>query len=98
RQPLELVRSTMNGPAAKEIVEKSFPAEPFDGMLGKPLLVAGRTTTGGKLTTADLKGKVILIDFWATWCGPCNAEIPRIRELYKTYHSQGLEIVGVDGD
>ena len=40
----------------------------------------------------------MLVDFWATWCGPCNAEIPRVKELYKAYHAKGFEIVGVDCD
>jgi len=43
----------------------------------------------------DLKGKVVLINFWATWCGPCRMEIPDFNELYDKYKDQGLEILGI---
>lgn len=51
---------------------------------------------GGKIKLSDkLKGKVTLIDYWATWCKPCVAEIPHFVELYKQYKDKGLEIVGL---
>ena len=93
-----VIRKTLKSPTAKQIAAELDPAGAQRDLLDKPLVVAGRTTTGGKLTTADWKGKVVLVDFWATWCGPCNAEIPRVKQLYKTYHAKGLEIVGVDCD
>ncbi|HUO07557.1 MAG TPA: TlpA disulfide reductase family protein [Phycisphaerae bacterium] len=85
-------------PAAKQITADADVDQAKKDMLGKPLEVAGRTTTNGHLSTTELKGKVVLVDFWATWCGPCNAEIPRVKDLYKNYHAKGLEIVGVDCD
>jgi len=95
---VQVIRKSMTGDAAKRIAAELDPNGALRELLDKPLVVAGRTTAGKSLTTADLKGKVVLVDFWATWCGPCNAEIPRVKDLYKTYHAKGLEIVGVDCD
>src|SRR5690348_16763725 len=50
------------------------------------------------LTIAKYKGKVVLIDFWATWCGPCVAELPNVLKTYTKYHNQGFEIIGISLD
>ena len=46
----------------------------------------------------DLRGKVVVVDFWATWCGPCVAEIPEMQRLYAKYHDRGVEFLGVSHD
>lgn len=56
------------------------------------------TTDGKTLKLSDLKGKVVIIDFWATWCSPCRKGIPDLIELKKKYGAKGFEIVGVSVD
>ena len=56
------------------------------------------TPEGESISLYDIKGKVKLIDFWASWCGPCRDENPHVVEIYKEYHPKGLEIFGVSLD
>jgi len=53
---------------------------------------------GNKISLSDLNGKVIFLNFWATWCGPCKAEIPHFIEAYKEYKDKGMEIIGISVD
>ncbi len=52
--------------------------------------------SGGSLTMAQLRGKPVFMDFFATWCPPCNDEAPEVNAAYKAYASQGLQVIGVD--
>ena len=57
-----------------------------------------KTPEGTELSLSDLRGKVVLIDFWASWCGPCRRENPHVVKLYEKYKDQGFEILGVSLD
>jgi thiol-disulfide isomerase/thioredoxin len=54
-------------------------------------------SVGGEIVSlADYQGKVVIVDFWGTWCGPCRQAIPHLGDIYQKYHERGLEVVGIN--
>ena len=90
-------------------IERDYPSSPEGRMqaadrqratrLGKPFeLEFVDAISGSTVSIKQLRGKVVVIDFWATWCGPCIAEMPRMKTLYSEYHSKGVEFIGISLD
>lgn len=57
-----------------------------------------QSADGTAVRIADLKGKVVLVDFWASWCAPCKASFPALDALYREYHARGVEVLAVNLD
>ncbi|HEY2148399.1 MAG TPA: TlpA disulfide reductase family protein, partial [Pirellulales bacterium] len=68
------------------------------GLVGRPMRIFGTLTDGDRFDASKLEGKVVLVDFWATWCGPCRKELPNVKRNYEKYHARGFEVVGVSLD
>lgn len=89
-------------PATGDIVLKTHPASDYQRIelkIGATLPDYGFTDFDGKARRlAEFRGKYLLIDFWGTWCGPCVAEIPHLKEAYEKYKAHGFEILGMDFD
>jgi thiol-disulfide isomerase/thioredoxin len=67
--------------------------------IGKPFEFSFKDAiTGRQIDSAGLKGKVLVIDFWATWCGPCIAEMPKMKKLYAEFKDKGVEFIGISLD
>lgn len=66
---------------------------------GKPApIFQAQTIDGQTVRLSDLKGKVVLLDFWATWCGPCVAEIPNVKQVYEDNRAKGFTVIGISAD
>ena len=110
----QVLNDKAEGDALMEQLQKDFPDSKQARMLkqqaaSKKLrssLVEGakfpefdvKDTAGKPLSIANHKGKVVLLDFWATWCPPCRAELPNVIKTYEAYHQKGFEIIGISLD
>lgn len=91
----EIVKSEVAG---EEAITRAKAALKVIGATGQPLEIAFTAADGRKVDVQKMKGKVVLVDFWAAWCGPCMASLPEVIRLYNKYHGDGFEIVGINMD
>ncbi len=81
-------------------------AQFFDGLVGQLAMpgvgdtmdISFTSLKGEEVDLSKMKGKVVLVDFWATWCGPCVAELPHVKDAYSKFHDKGFEIIGISLD
>lgn len=83
--------------ALREATEKGASTLPLP-VVGEPLPFDLPTMAGERIRAQDLKGKVVLIDCWATWCGPCMEKMPELRKAYDRHKGDGLVVIGVNFD
>jgi peroxiredoxin len=57
-----------------------------------------KSLAGSNLRLSELRGEVVLLNFWATWCGPCREEMPLLEQIYQHYHAVGFELLGINID
>ena len=96
RKLAKIYESQGNSELAKEYLKK---AEPISTSIGKTVPDFSATDLDGKpISIEAYRGKIVLLDFWAVWCGPCVAEMPNVKKVYNTYKDKGFDIIGISLD
>lgn len=94
----QVAQEIVDSPASSEIKDAAKAVLKRMDAVGKPVDIQFAAVDGRNVDLAKMKDKVVLIDFWATWCGPCVAELPNVLAAYEKLHPKGFEIVGISFD